>query len=400
MKQIERYIFSRIATLFFWVLASTTILSLTTQILIRVDVLTTSSSAIVTFLSLAATLVPQMVLVVAPFALMIGIGRVLTTMNEDSELVVIEASGASGYSVARPVILVSILVGFLLLVVSNFLAPRATQALYSIISGANSDVLSLAVSSGSFQRIEDDLYIQVGESLSNGQMSGLFLSDRRDPSAELVYFAKSASLRSSGDTELLLMQNGQIHRSDRNSQNISIIEFTSYALDLNSFIPTTSDEGKRHNELYLNELLFPDTTNPRYEVYKRLFPFEINTRLSGWLYPIAFGFVMVAFLGKAQSHRDEQYQRIAAAALICLALRFSGSAALESSTKSVTGGVLAYALPILVGSYFAFIMARGGTVKLPKFWLLTGDYIQALLGKINERLNGNTKNAAEKEAQP
>tara|TARA_R110002126_G_scaffold130822_3_gene274411 strand:- start:798 stop:2000 length:1203 start_codon:yes stop_codon:yes gene_type:complete len=400
MKQIERYIFSRIATLFFWVLASTTILSLTTQILIRVDVLTTSSSAIVTFLSLAATLVPQMVLVVAPFALMIGIGRVLTTMNEDSELVVIEASGASGYSIAKPVIFVSTLVGFLLFIVANLLSPRATQALYSIISGANSDVLSLAVSSGSFQRIEDDLYIQVSESLANGEMGGLFVSDRRDPSAELVYFAKSATLRSSGDTELLLMQNGQIHRSDRDSQNISIIEFTTYVLDLNSFIPTTSDEGKRHNELYLNELLFPDTTNPRYEAYKRLFPFEINSRLSGWLYPIAFGFVMVAFLGKAQSHRNEQYQRIATAALICLALRLSGSVALDSSEKSVMGGILAYALPILVGSYFAFIMAQGGAIRLPKIWLRAGDYVQALLGRINERLNGSVKNASEKEGQP
>ena len=169
MKQIERYIFSRIATLFIWVLASTTVLYLTTQILIRVDVLTTSNGAIVTFLSLAATLVPQMILVVAPFALMIGIGRVLTTMNDDSELVVIEASGASGYSIARPVILVSILVGLMSLIVSNFVGPRANQALYSIISGANADVLSLAVSSGSFQRIEDDLYIQVGESLANGE---------------------------------------------------------------------------------------------------------------------------------------------------------------------------------------------------------------------------------------
>lgn len=399
MKQIERYIFSRIATLFIWVLASTTVLSLTTQVLIRVDVLTTSSSAIVTFLSLAATLIPQMLLVVAPFALMIGIGRVLTTMNDDSELVVIEASGASGYSVARPVILVSILVGILLLIVSNFLSPRANQALYSIISGANTDVLSLAVSSGSFQRIEDDLYIQVGESLANGEMGGLFLSDRRDPSAEFVYFAKSAALRTAGDTELLLMQSGQIHRSDRESKNISIIEFTSYALDLNSFIPTSSDEGKRHNELFLTELLNPDVTNPRYESFKRFYPLEINARLSDWLYPIAFGFVMVAFLGKAQSHRDEQYQRIAAAALICLALRVLGSIALESSKDSVGAGALTYALPILTGSYFAFVMIRGRAIKLPKFWLRTGENVQAFFGKINAKLNGSAKNAAHREAQ-
>ena len=105
-------------------------------------------------------------------------------------------------------------------------------------------------------------------------------------------------------------------------------------------------------------------------------------------------------MGKAQSHRNEQYQRIATAALICLALRLSGSVALDSSEKSVMGGILAYALPILVGSYFAFIMAQGGAIRLPKIWLRAGDYVQALLGRINERLNGSVKNASEKEGQP
>ena len=55
MKQIERYIFGRIATITFWAAALITILALTTQVLIRVDVLTTSGSAIATFFILAAS---------------------------------------------------------------------------------------------------------------------------------------------------------------------------------------------------------------------------------------------------------------------------------------------------------------------------------------------------------
>jgi hypothetical protein len=93
MKQIERYIFRRMSSLTFWSLSAVTLLVLTTQVLIRVNVLTTTGQAFGAFAMLAATLIPSVVPIVAAFALLIGVSQVLSSMNSDSELVVVEAAG-------------------------------------------------------------------------------------------------------------------------------------------------------------------------------------------------------------------------------------------------------------------------------------------------------------------
>lgn len=366
MKQIERYIFGRIASLTLLSLTAITVLALTTQILIRVDVLTTSNSALLTFLKLSFTLVPEVVLAVAPFALLVGIGRILTTMNEDSELVVIEASGASNISIAKPIILFSVLLGIGLLLVANFAGPKANRSLYSILSGSNSDIISLAVSSGKFRKIEDGLYIQVAESLPGGGMGGIFLSDRRDPSAELIYYAKAGTLRKTENANLLVMNDGEIHRSAAGAEQISIIKFQSYVLDMTSFIPRSEKGDPLPKELYLQELINPDTTNSNYERYRLYYAYEVHFRLSNWLYAIVFGTIMSAFLANAQSNRAQHFQRIALAVLTCVIVRVIAGVILENSKTSFFAGTLNYIFPIFITLLFLLQIYTGYKLKLPK----------------------------------
>lgn len=385
MKQIERYIFGRIASLTLLSLTAITVLALTTQILIRVDVLTTSNSALLTFLKLSLTLVPEVVLAVAPFALLVGIGRILTTMNEDSELVVIEASGASNISIAKPIIIFSVLLGIGLLLVANFAGPKANRSLYSIISGSNSDIISLAISSGKFRKIEDGLYIQVAESLPGGSMGGIFLSDRRDPSAELIYYAKLGTLRKTETANLLIMNDGEIHRSAAGSDQISIIEFQSYVLDMSSFIPSSEKGDPLPKELYLSELINPDTTNSKYESHRRFYTYEIHFRLSGWLYTIAFGTIMAAFLANAQSNRAQHFQRISLAVITCVVVRVIAGVILENSKTSFFAGALNYIFPIFVTLLFMLQIYMGYNLKLPKSMQNLIDRLQGRIAAVFER---------------
>ena len=77
MKQIERYIFLRVFTLSIGTLVTTTVIALTTQVLIRVNLLSSTGQSLLTFLELAGLLIPAMVVIVMPFALMIGASQKL-----------------------------------------------------------------------------------------------------------------------------------------------------------------------------------------------------------------------------------------------------------------------------------------------------------------------------------
>lgn len=393
MKQIERYIFIRIARLTIWSTLAITLLSLTTQILIRVDILTTSSSAIITFAKLAITLIPEVLLVVAPFALLVGIGRILTNMNDDSELIVLEAAGASSFSIAKPVLIFSLIVGLLTLITANIVGPKAKIELHATIANAKADILSLAISSGSFTAIEDGLYIQIAQALPGGAMGGIFLSDQRDADVELIYYAQSGTIQKADGADLLIMQDGEIQRKDRAAGQVSIVQFQSYTLDLSLFIPPSAQAQRRPNELSTSALLSPDVNSDFYQNNKGPFAMETHMRLSTWLYPMMFGIVLVAFLARARSHRHAGLRQISAAILICVVVRILGGAILEETKTEQWAPYAAYGLPILTSAYFLSFVLTGKTVGLPRFWNNLIDYLQDMMQRSKKTKNGTPTQA-------
>lgn len=398
MKQIERYIFARIAKLTFWSIVSITLLSMTTQILIRVDILTTSSNAIMTFIKLAIALIPEVLLVIAPFALLLGIGRILVQMNDDSELVVLEAAGASTISLAKPILLFSVCVGILMLFTANIVGPRARIELHKTIADAKADILSLAVASGSFRRIEDGLYIHIAEALPGGAMGGVFLSDQRDEDVQLIYYAKTGTIEKTESGDLLLMQDGEIHRAQQGGQKVSIVQFQSYALDLSLFIPATVNGTQRPDELFFSQLLNPDTESSVYKQSKPFLTVELHTRLVTWLYPICFGVVMVVFLAKARSHRQENMGRICAAVVTCLVVRIVGGAFLEESKSHAWAVFAAYATPIGTSVFFMAYVVTGRTIVMPKMLALLFDKTQSKIARL--RTSGISEHPPAGTAQP
>ena len=95
MKVVERYILRRafgvFAAALFWTLA----IVWTTQVLTRIDFVTTSGQSALAFFELATLILPSVIPVVIPFAVAIAVAQTLSMMNTDSELVVISAAGAS-----------------------------------------------------------------------------------------------------------------------------------------------------------------------------------------------------------------------------------------------------------------------------------------------------------------
>jgi len=83
LKLIERYIFRRTLSLTLASLCLVTFIVLTTQSLLYLNIVTQSGQSLATFLKLAMTLVPMMLLVVMPFALLLGAASTLNRLNND-----------------------------------------------------------------------------------------------------------------------------------------------------------------------------------------------------------------------------------------------------------------------------------------------------------------------------
>src|SRR6187551_3962569 len=117
MGSIDRYIFRTTLTSFALVLISLTGVIWITQALRGIDLMTSQGQTIVTFLGITSLVIPALVLIIAPMALMIAISHTLTKLATDSEIIVMNAAGMSPLRLFRPILfatfVVAVLVAFI-----------------------------------------------------------------------------------------------------------------------------------------------------------------------------------------------------------------------------------------------------------------------------------------------
>ncbi|TCB42780.1 LptF/LptG family permease, partial [Rhizobium leguminosarum bv. viciae] len=119
MKLLETYILRRVGQMFLVALLPVLAIIWTTQVLQRINLVTDSGQSIGTFAKLATMILPSIIPVVLPFALVIAITQTLTTMNNDSELTVIDAAGARRSVLIRPILLLAAVISVFSFFVDN-----------------------------------------------------------------------------------------------------------------------------------------------------------------------------------------------------------------------------------------------------------------------------------------
>ncbi|HET7413628.1 MAG TPA: LptF/LptG family permease, partial [Pararhizobium sp.] len=301
--------------------------------------------------------------------LLIGAGYTLSSMNEDSELVVIESTGAPPRVVGRPLLLIAAGMSVFTLISNNFIEPPANRQVRDIVSEARGDLLSSAIQTNTFTELDDNVYFNVANVGAGGELHSIFISDARDKNKSVTYYAKTGKLFQNGDTQLLVLSDGQVQSEDESSGKVSIVKFKTYALDLALFPGTIHGTHYYPKERSTAYLFHPDPDDPYYEDRPDLFIGQIHKRFSEWLYPILFGLIAMSFMGKAHSNRSDRMQYDVLAFLVALFYRGVGFYVEPEAGQSTLFAYLCYAVPLFgIASYSALILMER-QLALPRAWI-------------------------------
>ena len=364
MKVIERYIFRRALMLFCAALAWTLVIVWTTQILARVNLVTDSGQSAMSFFEIAALMLPSVLPAVMPFAVVIATAQTLATMNNDSELVVISAAGGSKMAIIRPVMLLAVLASLISFAIDNGIDPLARQRGRELIASARADLLSLVIQEGTFRKIEDGLFIQIGERLADGRLGGIFVADSRTEGTDLVYYAKFGNIIERGDETLLIMQDGEIHRK-LPGNDISVIRFLSYAFDLSLFTASSGTPRLYPKDRSLPYLFNPDPDDAVYQRNPQSFRAELHRRFTEWAYAIVFALIALAVIGNARSHRESRINPMVTAVTIALLVRWMGYVAANQVQAAPWLWPVVYAIPAVFAAISIWFIATNRTMELP-----------------------------------
>ncbi|KAA1177874.1 LPS export ABC transporter permease LptF [Rhizobium tropici] len=362
MKLFETYIVRRVGMMFLVALLPVLAIIWTTQVLQRINLVTDSGQSMGSFAKLATLILPTIIPIVLPFALVIGITQTLTAMNSDSELTVMEAAGAKRSIIIRPIMILAIAISAFSFFVDNSVEPRARVAARQMVAEAYADLLSTVIEEKNFRRIEDGLYVQISQRMSGRILKGLFVVDSRDPAFDLIYYAKEGAVDPSGTS--LLMKDGEVHRKTPDG-NVSVIKFDSYSFDLSDMTQSRGQANLRASDRSLGFLFNPDPNDPDYKTRPGSYRAELHRRLNEWALPAIFALISLVIAGDARSHREARLHPMVSALTIAFALRWADFYAANQIDNSPRFVGILYAINIIAAAIAIALLMRNRKMSMP-----------------------------------
>lgn len=377
--RIERYVMWKGLAAFVLTTITLTVIVWMTQALREIDLVTAKGQTLQLFLIISSLAIPSLIVILAPVALLIAVLYVMNSLHQDSELVIIAASGGSPKRVTRPLLWLSLIVAIITGVLSIYVAPSGLKQLRGHVIQVRADLISSIMIPGAFTDVDSGLMVHIKERHVDGSLSGILISDTRDETVSFQYLAARGALVETGPSTYLIMQNGNIVRRETKANSSSIIEFASYAFDLSQFRERSNKSGYRTKESSTFELL-KSLTNPEDGTANRQISAEVHGRFVAPLYAFCFAMIAMLFMASPQTTRSGQNVAILSATIAAIGMRGLGFAAESLAETNAFVTPLLYAIPL--GATFVSLILLWRNVRLDFAQRLADRLINVVTGLI------------------
>jgi len=368
MGSVDKYIFKTVLASFALVLVSLTGVIWITQALRGIDLMTSQGQTIVTFLGITGLVIPALVLIIAPIALMIAISHTLNKLATDSEIIVMNAAGFSPFRLFYPFFYATCVVAAMVAFIGAYLAPDGMRRIKQWDAEITADVLTNILQPGRFAQLDQNLTIRIRERLPGGVLGGIFVDDRRDPQERVTIVADHGTVLKNESGSYLVLEDGNLERFEVGKRDPALVVFQRYAFDMSKF-SQGRDVTLGIRERYMWELMWPDENDPVYQQLSGQFRAELHDRFMAPIYPFAFAALTFAFLGAPRTTRQSRNFSIGGSVAAVFGLRMVGFACSVLTVKSPLAAVVQY-LMLFAGIGIGMWMIIGGVVVEPPAGLM------------------------------
>ena len=217
MGSIGRYIFRTTMGAFVIILVSLTVVLWFTQAMRDFDLITSQRQTLLVFVEITGLIIPLLVMMIAPIALVMAAAHVLNKLGSDSEIIVMNAAGVSPWRLLRPFLAAALVVSLLVSFIAAWGSPRSLRALREWAAQVRADILTNIVQPGRFTTVSGNLTFHIADRKPNGLLVGIFVDDRRDPRERATYLAEQGEIVKNDNGSFLVLEGGSIQRLETRS---------------------------------------------------------------------------------------------------------------------------------------------------------------------------------------
>lgn len=321
-----------------------------------------------TLFELAGLVLPMYTSVFLPIVLFGTVAFAYTRMIMDSEMVIWRSCGMSPLRLAAPALALAGLVLAVCYALNVYYMPAAYRHFKDLQHAIRNNYTQVLLREGTFNEIGNGITVYIRERAPNGELLGIFIHDRRENTVPVTMMAERGALVQTDEGPRVIMVNGNRQTVKKAHQDLSILYFDRYTLDLDTQDGSAGPRWREPRERFLGELFAPDADSPNAAAdrrYRLKLLAEGHQRLtSPWLAP-AFVLIALVALLTGEFHRRGQARRVVTASFAMVVLQ-SISISLQSlAGTSALFIPLMYLLPASVITVCLWLLTRRTRARAP-----------------------------------
>ena len=244
------------------------------------------------FIKLILLSLPQIIPTLLPVIVSLSIFFVLSRMQTDKELIILQSSSFNVFDILKPIILFSILMSSLSFFFTLYQSPKSNQDFKVLLYTLKNDYSSSLLQEGTFNTFGKDFTIFVKQRKKDG-LYNVFIHDTRDENRTSTLIAKKGNLITTNDSTKILLEDGS-QQFQSKDKKLSVLYFDKYLLDIqqnekNSFL----NRWKSPSERTLHELKKPNMSSGDDLNNLQAFKAELTLRFAMPINIIGFGILIM-----------------------------------------------------------------------------------------------------------
>jgi lipopolysaccharide export system permease protein len=140
MKLYERYMLKSLGISMLFITLTVSLAVWLTQSIRFLELMVGGGATIWSFIEMVLLSLPNFISIVLPIALLSIILFIYNRMTLESELIVLRAAGLRPWALARPALILSLIVGTLIFAMNAYIGPMANRTMKNMREGARSDL--------------------------------------------------------------------------------------------------------------------------------------------------------------------------------------------------------------------------------------------------------------------
>ena len=355
MGQLQKYILRQMVLTTVLTTLALVCVAWLTRSMNLVDLIVYRNVSLSTFVGLTLLLFPTFLLVIGPAALFVATLFTYNKMTNDHELVILSASGLSSAFIARPAILLALILTVFGYLNSLYLTPSAYREFKDMQRILRHELSHILVQEGVFNAVIPGVTIFVRERSFDGNLQGLLIHDERRKDRIVTIMAQQGMIVEGEHGPVVLMVNGNRQEADGTGDRFSMFQFDRYTFDMRAFKQDQTILRRGPRELFLRDLFASPGTSDDMFRYRKL-RMEGLYRLSSPLLNLCAVLAALGFLLTGGFNRLGQFRRILFAVFSVLGIHIAYYAARYVGERVPILEMLIIALPIVFLAVFVLML--------------------------------------------